>query len=606
MQKLKESLKADLPARLTPFKKLLKNADERLWNYCLYVLDKKHDHANIYEICALRDFASKLEANNITFDAKSIQKKLRAFERLKSDTMYGSQTITATIQQVYIFANIYGFYVEKNGKNVRLVTDADLFIPRKFGKTHIGAFAAYLDFFSGDNDAEIYCCANAQSQAKRAFNATRDFIHQTVGPESGLVRFTATEVNWIEGNKYGRKASLNLLSAGGKAKDGLKASFRFADEYGSAAYVKDHSDMDNLVKVIDSSMGPRFSPLRLTTTTAGRISSGPYMLRLEALQTSLINGTMPPETFAYILQPDPWEITDEELCLNSPTIWKKVNPHIGITIQPDFYEKEVERVRLDPDYRKEFFAKLLNIFQTDKAIDWIKPDEIRELQVDRTIDDCTYDDGWMVFVGLDFSMGDDLHAISYLAVRENEEGTGMEFFADCDAWITEHTMNNDTMGDLFKVWVEKGSLHLSPGKTLEPTLPVKRIAELYDKGVVFYGFGYDSYKAKPPINALAAWLVEITGDNKAPKDYIVPVSQTYASYNPVVEEMDYMVKSDPPLISFSKNPLFPYEFGCCYLDEDPRMGNKKPIKKGSGNVDNVQALLSACMMYDRAEGREQK
>jgi len=629
-QELKQSLLESLPSRLAPFEGLMRECDDRLWEYVEYVLDTKEDHANVYELCGLRHFTKMLECPDVDFVPKKVIKRISLLERLPSDTMRGRRTIRATKQQVYIFSILYGFYWWVNTNTAyddqkllpseevrdgiiwdyrRLNTDFDLYIPRKFGKTYIAGFDSLEGLLTSEDDYEEYLCANKLRQAKLLFNQTKDFV-LSLSEQLGLrkwIRTTSEQINWIEGNPLGRKGLVEVMTAGGQGKDGMKAKRRKGDEIGSAPFIKDHSDMANLVAVIDSSMGTRREPHRMYTTTAGRINSGPYMLRLEILQQQLMNDTLPLTTFAYLLQPDPWEITDEELLLTSPTIWRKVNPHLGITIQNDFYEKEIAKARLDPDYMKEVLTKLFNIFQTDKAIDWIKAEDVRKLQTDRTIDDCTAEEGWIVFVGLDFSMGNDLHAISYLAVRENDEGTGMEFFGDMDAWISEEAYNEATLQDLYKVWIERGHLKLSPGATLDPNLPVNRIAQLYDNGVTFGGFGYDTYKAKTPINALSAWLVEITGNNKAPKDYIVPVSQTYAAYNPVVEEMDYMVKSEPALITFSSNPMLPWEFSNCILDVDVRYGNKKPLKRSANlKVDNVQCLLSALMMYDRAEGREQK
>ena len=61
------------------------------------------------------------------------------------------------------------------------------------------------------------------------------------------------------------------------------------------------------------------------------------------------------------------------------------------------------------------------------------------------------------------------------------------------------------------------------------------------------------------------------------------------------------------MIRFSMSPLWPWMFQNCLLDEDPRMGNKKPIKKSSADsckVDGVQALLSATRLYLIADGQE--
>ena len=89
--------------------------------------------------------------------------------------------------------------------------------------------------------------------------------------------------------------------------------------------------------------------------------------------------------------------------------------------------------------------------------------------------------------------------------------------------------------------------------------------------------------------------------------------QNFATYNPAVAEFDYMVKRSiddgaghqipAPMINFSRNPLWPWEFGNVMLQESSDgMENMKPVKRDpSGKVDNVQCLLSALILYDAAE-----
>ena len=54
LQSLKASLKASLPSRVGAFRDVLDAADERIMQYDAYVCDPEHDHANVYELCALR------------------------------------------------------------------------------------------------------------------------------------------------------------------------------------------------------------------------------------------------------------------------------------------------------------------------------------------------------------------------------------------------------------------------------------------------------------------------------------------------------------------------------------------------------------------------
>ena len=147
----------------------------------------------------------------------------------------------------------------------------------------------------------------------------------------------------------------------------------------------------------------------------------------------------------------------------------------------------------------------------------------------------TQPDGWCGG-GLDFSKGDDLNGVSYLAYNTR---TG-EFFADMDSYMSEKAVNESPIRELLLKWADMGYLHIVPGQTFDPSWPVNRIIDLNDKRVInFIAFGYDPYNAKIVLNALGQWVFDIGLD---PKQIIRPVSQTFATYNPAVAEFDYMMK----------------------------------------------------------------
>ena len=495
----------------------------------------------------------------------------------------------------------------------RLCTEFTLFCPRKVAKTQLSAFIQFYYFMSGDENAECYCCANSSDQAKILFNRTKDLIHQ-MDPREKRIRFTASQVNWKSGQF--RSASLTALSAGGRTKDGLAAQLCSADEFGSAAYVNGRSDMGQLVSVVESSMGFRREPMSFYTTTAGINSTGPFIDKLDGIKRMLkeeldpnaVHDISTDRQMCLLLMPDEWEAGDEEYLLTSKAVRRKVNPMLSIIVQHSFYEDEIAKARLNPEKKNEVISKLFNVYQIGTVKDWLKADEIRVLQVDRRVDDCKDTDGWVVFCGLDFSRGDDLNGVSYLCINLRT----WEFFGDMDSYVSEEAVNKSPLRELYLKWAEKGWLHIVPGKTFDPAWPVNRIIELNNHGCNFCGFGYDPYNAKVVMNALGQWVFDI-GLN--PKDLIVPVRQNYATYNPAVNEFDYMVKRGiqqpdgrvvpDPQIKLSMNPMWPWQFANCVLQEsNDGMKNVKPVKRNASDsckVDNVQMLLSALLLFDMKE-----
>ena len=494
----------------------------------------------------------------------------------------------------------------------RLCTEFTLFTPRKTAKTQLSAFIQFWYFMSGDENAECYCCANASDQAKILFSRTRELIHQ-MDPKERRIRFTASQVNWKPGQF--RTASLTALSAGGKTKDGLFAQLCSADEYGSAQYINGASDMGKLVSVVESSMGPRREPMTFISTTAGIIQAGPFIdklfgirsLLMEELDTEAPHDLADDRQMCLLLEPDEWEQQDEQLLMTSKEVRRKVNPMLGIIVQHSFYDDEVAKARQNPEKKNEVISKLLNVYHAATIQEWVKAEQVRPLQTDRRIDQCTKKDGWVVFVGLDFSQGDDLHTASYLAARKHPSGRGTEFFADCDAWIKEDTLEQSSIRALYEQWIKDGWLHVSPGKVFQPSLFINRLDELFKQGVQFAAWGYDKYQSKDPVNALKAYLQSVMMVPN-PEPYVQVVSQLNSEFNAPTDDLYAAMFAPVPFIGFSSNPLWPFCFGNCALEIDGR-DNKRPVKRTPGSdsckVDPIQALIMAMDLYTRFEGTRQ-
>ena len=502
----------------------------------------------------------------------------------------------------------------------RLCTEFTFYTPRKTAKTQLSAFIQFWYFMSGDENAECYCCANASDQAKILFSRTRELIHQ-MDPRERRIRFTASQVNWKPGQF--RTASLTALSAGGKTKDGLFAQLCSADEYGSAAYVNGASDMGKLVSVVESSMGPRREPMTFISTTAGINTTGPFVDKLQGIH-KLLEKELDPEAdhtisedrqACLLLEPDEWEQQDEELLLTSKDVRRKVNPMLGIIVQHSFYEDEIAKARQNPEKMNEVVCKLFNTYKGVRVTHWIKADRIRPLQIERRIEDCKYQDGWQVFTGLDFSQGDDLFAVTYLAVNYTPSDTMRgRFFADTDCWVLEETMKQSPNRPLYEQWVEQGWLHVCPGEVFDSMHAINRIASVAEQGVNIVSFGYDAAQSIQPINQLKAWLQTLfqkRGDI-SPKDLadviqrmVVPVSQTAMTQNPRIGELEHMILEKEPWMTFSMNPMWPWMFGNCAAELNT--SDLRRITKGgpqpTHKIDGVAALIDALYCFDLSEGR---
>lgn len=552
--------------------------------------------------------------------------------------------------QVFVLACVFGFYAwvdthveagtkdemldterEKDG-NIwdfrRMITEFIMYGPRKIDKTGLSSYIQLIFFLFGDFNSEIYSLAMTSDQSGILFDRTKFMLSQMNKSDEGnpLFRMTAKGVNWLKQYQAElRNSKIVPLTGGGKAPDGTNTELLNWDELGSSPYINGKSDMMAHVNVCQSSMGQRRQPLTFGTTTAGTITSGPFIEKLQAMHDLLLQelkydtGEATPSQIldtqmCLLLEPDEYEKTEYEYILTSHALRRKINPMLSIVVQYDFYDREMTKARQEGDQKfAECVAKLFNVYQTGRVHEWIRPDVIRLLQNDHTIDSYTGAGGWVIFTGLDFSQGDDLHTAGYLAARKHHSGHGYELFADFDAWIKQDVLEKSSIRPLYEEWIAKGWLHVSPGAVFQPSLFVTRFDELLSKGCQFQYFGYDPYQSKDPINTLKAYLQE--KGVAQPDKHVIPVSQRNAWFNAPTDDLARAIKSPIPYITFSANPMWPWLFGNCVLSIDGKggasadmdLGNKKPVKRNPGSdsckVDPIQCIVMGIGLLTQYEGQ---
>ena len=651
LKKAKLQCLSDIREVLPFYADRLNAVDPRMMMYIEDAISNDGAHCNLYEALGIRKTLRLMDSYDL--DPDRVKRTLRAIEGvwqqgkhvrggLKFDTPRGNRHVRLMPYQAWCLLGIYYFVTEvdmerdyhqgddllptelvKDGKvydRRRLTTECHLFQTRKSGKTEFGAAIDFVEVcFLGPTNGQALICANSREQAKIAYKAIKEFASQ-VDPSclnragGKFFRLTSDEMNWQPGHTM--KGDIKVMSAGGKKKDGLYASVVHADEHGSAEYVNGSSDMQALVDVCWGSTGPRREKLLLHTTTAGRSDESPYKIQLDGIKRRLLSELdyplgQPQRTpddgvFAFILQPDEWMMTYDLDQLNDTEIFKMVNRSIGVTVQPTYYRERLREASYSEDTKKEVISKDFNIYASGRVQKWITGDQMRHLQREgMRIDNCTADQGWVVFVGLDFSLGGDWSGPGWLAARKHPSGRGTEFFADCDMWISEEEYETSPLHPLYEQWVRDGWMHLSPGKTFQPELFVNRLDELIRKGLQFMYFGYDKYKSKIPINVLKSYLQGRLGIQN-PEPYVQVVSQLNSEFNGPTEDLYNAMFAPAPFLNYSASPLWPFCFSNAMLEIDNRE-NRRPVKanqSASCKVDPIQCIIMALDLYERYEGSQ--
>lgn len=555
--------------------------------------------------------------------------------------------------QVFVLASVFGFHtwfnteVQAIDKPELLLTEREredgyiedfrrlcnyfvMYTPRKTDKTGMSAYIQVVFFLMGDYNSEIYCCANAEFQSRILYDRTK-FMLSDVDTKKRF-DITSRSIKWKSKFRQVRNAMIMPLTAGGKTKDGPFAELVNWDELGSSQYTNGKNDMMNLVNVMRSSMGPRREGLTFGTTTAGTITSGPFIEILDGLHKSLMlelkfdSGEEQPtlsndRQLCLLLEPDDWEKQDEQLLLTSKELRRKINPMLGITCQHQFYEDSIADMYNGKMTKAELMSKLFNVYMSMRVTKWLTGDQIRQRQRDLRIDRCKYQDGWNIFVGLDFGGNDDLFAISYLGVNYRQDQPADErMFADCEAWIVEKALNDSPNKALYELWVEQGWLKVCPGEVFIPDYAINDLMAKNQQGLNLFMFGYDPAQSILPINTVKAWLQSLGIDAQTIKKMVVPVSQSFVTMNGLLQHLEYMLLGieyntetngwsfsnyNPPLF-LSNSPLWPWGFQNAKVEISS--SELRAIRKTNQHtkIDMIHALLDACYVFDLSEGQIQQ
>lgn len=534
------------------------SVDDRIVVYIDGVVLNPDAH-NLYEILAVERFFYLL--SKYSLDHKRARKFIKFYEALRFSGTNGRQRYKLTPVQTFQFVSIYGFV---NEQGLRLCRKAYLFVPRKYSKTTSSASMAVYDMLLGDNNAQAYVGANSYDQAKVCFDEIRN-IMLDIDPNGRHFRVNREKIIFLD---KGKDSFAKCLTANAKTKDGLFASLVIMDEYSQARNTAGKNGAD-LKNTLTSSMGPRKEPLTVVITTASEVLDGPFVHELDGVKKVLLGEMQDDRLFASLFMPD---VDDAE---DDPRTWAKVQPHLGITVQADYYEEQYKDALLSAENMMTFRTKMLNIFAVNETKTWMPKSITEKLVGDFDIDKVTKP--IPTAVAFDLSVHDDFSAVTYCAYLAEDK----RFYAHTEYYFPEGALPNHPNRELYLSWHEQGYLKFCKGDRID----VRQVAEdiiRRSKRVRILRIGYDAYKSQELVNILSS----VGG-----KGAMQPFSQTNGNFNLAVETLEMMAYSEKPLLTINDNPINLYCFANAVLDID-RLENKKPMKVSQfRKIDGVITLL---------------
>jgi len=537
----------------------LDQTDIRLKDYVKSAISHPDDH-NLYELLSILRFFRLLDA--YIFKPTEVKKFIVFYENLKFSGLKGRVKHRLTPIQVFQFANILGFY---RTPEKRLCRDALLFVPRKYSKTTSVASLAIYDLLFGDANAQAYVAANSYDQAQICFGEIKNIL------KSLDKRFKNFKINreQVFSKRRGRTSFARCLASNPDKLDGLNASTVILDEFSQA-------DSAELKNVLTSSMGARVNPMTIVITTASDKLESPFVNMLNSYKAVLRGEVENDSIFAHIFEPD---VNDAE---DDPHTWAKVQPHLGITVQADYYENEYRKAQMTAEDMLTFRTKLLNLFVQDEAKVWFTSGEIEAMCKDDN-DLKTLKNRPDAMVAVDLSVCDDFSSVSYNIYLPEIK----MFHIHNDYYFPRKMLISHPNRELYERWAADGYLRLCDGNVIDYRMIVNDINARNRESIRILNIGYDPYKSMEFVNMMGA---------SGAKKVLQPIKQTYGTFTSPVESFEIAARTGR--VTFNYNPINWYCFGNAVIDED-RLENRKPIKKSqNAKIDGAVTSVMTFYLYN--------
>ena len=484
------------------------------------------------------------------------------YESLKFSGLKGRTCYRLTPIQVFQFASILGFW--RTGRK-RLCREALLFVPRKYSKTTSVASLAIYDLLFGDANAQAYVAANSYDQAQICFGEIKNIL-KNLDPR---LRHFKINREQVFNKRRGRTSFARCLASNPDKLDGLNASTVIVDEYSQA-------DSAELKNVLTSSMGARVNPLTVVITTASDKLESPFVDMLEAYKAILRGEMVNDAVFAHIFEPD---VDDAE---DDPATWRKVQPHLGVTVQADYYENEYRKAVLTAADMLTFRTKLLNMFVQDTSKTWFTATEIEAMmRPDGDLESLQGRPDAMVAV--DLSVCDDFSAVCYNIYRRETKA----FHLHIDYYFPEGALEGHPNRELYRKWAATGHLRLLPGDVIDYRLLADDINRRNAGQLRILSIGYDPYKSMELVNIMAA---------SGAKRVLVPIKQTYGTFTSPVESFEIAARTGH--VSFNANPVTAWCFGNAVMEPRHRVVLRQR-RDGRGQAGEPQAREAHALRQDR-------
>ena len=330
-------------------------------------------------VLACARFLKDMERKDLTIRTKEpdfvigIVEKLMVHQQGEAidGTPLKNQPLLLQDWQIFIIYNLIGFY--KKGTKERRYKEAFIFVPRKNGKTlFIAALAFGLALLERKSGAKIYIVAASQKQACESFQDILYTLRYRQMYEEFRVRDNNAEhsihYEFLDDNECpDGSIDIEALASNPDVHDSFNCNIAIADEMHAFKKAAQYNRFKEGMKAYTNK-------LMIGITTAGdNVNSFCYRRLQYGLK--VVDGTVKDDTlFVFISRADQSEGGDVEY--TDPLQHQKANPSYGVTIRPEEIKNDALQAQNDPQQRKDFLSRSLNIY-TSAMQAWFDIDEFK-------------------------------------------------------------------------------------------------------------------------------------------------------------------------------------------------------------------------------------
>lgn len=261
--------------------------------------------------------------------------------------------------QIFIVFNLLGWF--KPGTNERRYKEAFIFVPRKSGKSlFVAALSLALGFLERRSGSTIYITAAALKQSAETF----DKIIYTLRVKGVIDEFRVRDNNAEhsisktflddKGIPVG-SIHIEAMAANPDRQDSFGCNICIADEIHAYKSAAQYNRFKEAMKAYTNK-------LMIGITTAGDNVNSFCFGRLQYAE-KILDGIVKDDTlFCFVSKAE--KDNNGEVDFLDPKQHELANPSYGVTIRPEDLIAEAAQAQNDPQQRKDFLSRSLNIYTT--------------------------------------------------------------------------------------------------------------------------------------------------------------------------------------------------------------------------------------------------